>query len=71
MVAVAVAVPFGVAQFELSTLAQVNDGGIAVLLMVAIHVAVQFAEISSVTVTVYVPFDFPLIDELVSPELQM
>ena len=54
MVAVAVAVPFGVAQFVTSVLPHVTLGGATVLPTTAEHVAVQ-PVVVLVTVTVYVP----------------
>ena len=69
-VAVAVALPFGVEQFVLSTLEQVTVGGVVVFVTIAEQVLVHEVTVF-VTVTVYVPAPIPLMDAVVCPPPQL
>ena len=68
MLAVAVAVPFGVAQLVLSVLSHVTLGGVLVAVTTAWHVLVQPVAVF-VTVTVYVLADKPDMLDVVAPVL--
>ena len=69
-VAVAVALPFGVEQFVLSTFAQVTVGGVVVFVTIAEQVFVHEVTVF-VTVTVYVPAFKPVIVAVVAPVLHI
>ena len=69
-VAEAVALPFGVEQFVLSTFAQVTVGGVVVFVTIAEQVFVHEVTVF-VTVTVYVPAFKPVIVSVVPPLLQI
>ena len=69
-VAVAVALPFGVEQFVLSTLEQVTVGGVVVFVTIAEQVFVHEVTVF-VTVTVYVPAFKPVIVAVVAPVLHI
>ena len=68
--AVAVALPFGVEQFVLSTLEQVTVGGVVVFVTIAEQVFVHEVTVF-VTVTVYVPAFKPVIVAVVAPVLHI
>ena len=67
-VAVAVAVPFGVAQLVLSVLAQVTIGFVVLFVITASQVFIQLVT-GSVTVTVYVPTSRLFIIAVIAPLL--
>ena len=67
-VAVAVAVPFGVAQLVLSVLAQVTIGFVVLFVITASQVFIQLVT-GSVTVTVYVPAARLFIIAVIAPVL--